>query len=98
MRNLLRHASALTTGVTTAAVVLKLGLPALSVLVMILLLLWVSGHWVLSDEGRSERAIRMIYAWRREIVGPAPRGSVECQNCAAAPQLAQSKAPADDPF
>jgi hypothetical protein len=69
---MLRHAGKVTAGALSAALVARLGLPALGALVFLAVLVAGVVCWVLSDDARAECVTRILSAWHEAIRSPEP--------------------------
>ena len=76
MKNALRHASRALAGMLPAAVLARLGMPALGAAIFLAVLALAVACWVISNGDRSDRVTRMIYARHGDArclpPGPAP--------------------------
>jgi hypothetical protein len=81
MMNALRHAGRAVAGMLPVAVIVRLGLPALAVLVFLAILAAGVACWVIASDDRSDRVTRMIYARHSDArclkagVAPSSRAS-----------------------
>ena len=78
MTAVLRRAGRVATEVVPAALVARLGLPALGTLVLLAVLGVWAACWVLLSDARAERVSRVLLAWR---------GNTDCltRDCAVSP-------------
>ncbi len=82
---MLRHASKVAAGVLPAALVARLGLPALGALVFLALVFLAAGCWVVRSRARTDRVSRMLLALRgnANCLGP---GTTPSSPAAARPR------------
>ena len=64
MMALIRRAGKMAAGAVPAALVGRLGLPALGVLVFVAVLAAGVGCWVVRNDARTDRVSRVLLAWR----------------------------------
>jgi hypothetical protein len=74
--NALKRAGRIAAGVLPAAVLVRLGLPALAALVLLGVLVLVLICWIISNGDRSERAARLMLALHGKTSCLAPRLTV----------------------
>jgi hypothetical protein len=63
VKSALKHVDRVMTGMLSAAVLARLGVPALAAAGSLAVLVLGVTCWVISSGGRSDRVTRMIYAW-----------------------------------
>jgi hypothetical protein len=71
---MLRHTGKVAAGALSAALVARLGWPALGVLAFLVVLTAGLICWVLSSDARVARVTRILNAWRGGIASPEPDG------------------------
>jgi hypothetical protein len=69
---MLKHTSKMAAVALSAALVARLGWPALSVMAFLVVLAAGLACWVISDDDRSKRVTRMLAAWRGGTTSPKP--------------------------
>jgi len=69
---MLRHTGKVAAGALSAALVARLGWPALGVLVLLVFLVAGLACWILSSDARAARVARILAAWHGGITSAEP--------------------------
>lgn len=74
LKTTLKHTARTAAGLLPAALLIKLGMPALGALFLLAVLTLGLIRWIISDKDRSDRVARMILAWHgnARCLAPAP--------------------------